>query len=270
MGACSSIFRLRTRKHFPSSTILRTKIGAKIDIGPAVEDRHRPCGVWSSTTRQPLVVFLDSVYKGFPSFVAPNKRPSHLFSVPWNARWTGVSLAHRPAAVPSRPASPCPTPPHPAPPYPPRPALPGPAPPCPSPPAPLRRLVPPVVCPGFGSDKLVYLQCCIFAGNKGSIAIYELKNRFEDRRSEAQETWPGPVGAGGGRKKKKKKAFFVLPAEKVEDGKGGSSLFRPRRSKVGGKGSLFFRAGKMKNLRPIFEKAPTHLRRNPPLPPIFG
>ena len=39
------------------------------------------------------------VYRGFPFFVPPKRRPGWLSSVPWVARWTVFSWAHRPAAV---------------------------------------------------------------------------------------------------------------------------------------------------------------------------
>ena len=93
----------------------------------------------SPTGRQPLVVFPDPVLKGFPVFVPPETCPGLLSTVPWGARWTVFSWAHRPAAVLG--ASTCrhPTPHRPAAPHPRR--------------LPRSCARPPVVYPGFGFDK---------------------------------------------------------------------------------------------------------------------
>ena len=103
-------------------------------IGPLVSSQERRAAVVSlinrlSTARQPLVVFLDSVYIGCYLSVLPKKRPGRSSPVPWGSKWTIVLWAHRPASP--RPVPPCPDPPRLAPP---RPAPPRPsAPPCPAP-----------------------------------------------------------------------------------------------------------------------------------------
>ena len=75
----------------------------------------------SSNGRQPPVVFFDRVCMGFTLFALPKKCLGRLSSVPWGARRTVFSWAHRPAAVlgastrrhpiPPRRATPAPAPP---------------------------------------------------------------------------------------------------------------------------------------------------------------
>ena len=122
--------------------------GTKSPSRPA----DKPVANRLSTARQPVVNFSlvprSCFYMGFPCFVPPKNCPGQLFSVPWRARWTVVSLAHRPAAVLGastrrHPTPPCRAPPRPA-------ALRTRRPPrrC-APPRP----VPPVICSGFGFDR---------------------------------------------------------------------------------------------------------------------
>ena len=56
-------------------------------VGPLVSSPERRAAMVpqinrSSTSRQPLVVFLDPVYTGFNMFVLPKRRPGRLLSVP--------------------------------------------------------------------------------------------------------------------------------------------------------------------------------------------
>ena len=76
-------------------------------VGPLAssQERRTPTGSpinRSSTSRQPLAVFFDPVYIGSSLFVIVKKRPARRSSVPWKARWTVFSCAHRPAAVNTR------------------------------------------------------------------------------------------------------------------------------------------------------------------------
>ena len=89
-----------------------------------------------------MIVFPDSVCKGFDASVLPKRRPGRLSSSPWKSKWKVVNWPNR--SAPPRPAPALDRPPRPAPT---RLASPGPAAPCPT------LSAPPVGCPGFGFDR---------------------------------------------------------------------------------------------------------------------
>ena len=76
-------------------------------VGTLVSSQDRRAAVvpltnWLSTARQPLVVFLGSIYIEFHLFVLPTNHPGRLSSVRWGSKKTIVLLGHR--LPPSRPA----------------------------------------------------------------------------------------------------------------------------------------------------------------------
>ena len=227
------------------------------------------------TGRQPL----DSVYRGFPLFVLPKRRPGRSFSVPWQTGWAVISSARDPP--PPRPS-------HPAPP---RFAPPSRAPPSPA---------PPVVCPGLGFYRLYNPKPGYPTGTAGrggaepggrgwfARGVANRGGASGARRNRGREAW---IGSARGRPptptsretktwtsfRKHERIKSYANRIKEHDERWTSrgqwrSLTKSsvRRTKMKG-GYSFFGSARTKNIAPhlrrkppIFEESSSHLRSSPP------
>ena len=113
----------------PGHALHEKGLQRQIGVGTLVSSQERRALLVPLINRGSTARFVPpSVYIGFPLFVLPKRRSGQLSSIAWRARGTFVSWANRPVGVRL-----------------PVPALPRRAPPRPD---------PPVVCPGFGFDRL--------------------------------------------------------------------------------------------------------------------